>query len=249
MISIVSDVHIKFPGDEPFKLFMRFLNNPIVNRSEKVVLLGDIFDFVVGGNKDFIKEFSEVFDKLKAMLENGIEIYYIEGNHDFHIEKLMKEVFPEKGFKFSKGKVHVEHQETSVLLCHGDDIEIENPSYRRYYKIIRSRLIEFLAEEVVPFSITRKIGIWASSRSRKKNIDQYESKKDLIKTKFRNSAEELFKTNPTKLIISGHSHVKDHYQSKSGFTYANNGFFPAEKTFIVIEKDQVIFNELVGPSH
>ena len=92
--------------------------------------------------------------------------------------------------------------------------------------------MKFIAQSVLPFSLTEAIGNWASSRSRKKNIEKYESKKEDIRLKFRRSAEEEFKTNTFKMIISGHSHIKDEYISPNGFTYLNNGYFPNEKSFI-----------------
>ncbi|MFT6068803.1 MAG: UDP-2,3-diacylglucosamine hydrolase [Bacteriovoracaceae bacterium] len=248
MITVVSDVHIKTPGDKPSKLFMSFLTNPLVNRSEKVILLGDIFDFVVGGDIDFVNEFQEIFDGIRDLLKDGKEVYYIEGNHDFHIGKLLKKTFPENNFIFSKEKIQLTHEEINIVFCHGDDIEIDNPSYKRYAKIIRSWPIQILAEWIVPFSFTRMIGNWASAKSRKKNIAQYESKSELIKTKFRNSAETAFRVSPCQIIISGHSHVKDKFESELGFIYANNGYFPNEKSFISIEKDHVQFNELAEPS-
>ncbi len=249
MITTISDVHIKVPGDKAYKLFLSFLRDPIVKKSEKVVLLGDIFDFVVGGDQGFIKEFQEVFDEIKSLLREGKQVYFIEGNHDFHVGKLFKETFPDDNFIFSKERIHLTHQGTNITLCHGDDIELDNPSYKKYSRIIRSKPIQVLAEWIVPFPFTRMIGNWASAKSRKKNIAQYESKSDLIKEKFRSSSEAAYQEVPSQIIVCGHSHVKDKYESTLGFIYINNGYFPNEKTFISIEKDQVRFNELAEPSH
>lgn len=248
MISVISDVHIKLPGDEAYNLFMRFVKSPTVKKSQKVVLLGDIFDLLIGGDNKFIIDYQELFDELRLLLSEGKDVYYIEGNHDFHIEKLLEETFPENNFFFSREKIELEHNGDWILFCHGDDIEIDNPSYKRYYKFIRSETIKFLAESIIPFSITRAIGIWASARSRKKNIKQYESQKEFIKEKFRKSAEQAYNKKSYKMIVSGHSHVKDLYESKLGFVYINNGYFPQEKTFICIKEGFASFSELAEPS-
>jgi UDP-2,3-diacylglucosamine hydrolase len=249
MISAISDVHVKLPGDEPYKLFMKFIKNPIVKSSQKVVLLGDIFDLLIGGDKKFISDYQDLFNEIKSLLREGKEIYYIEGNHDFHIERLLKETFPEDNFFFSREKIQLEHDGVIISFCHGDDIEIENASYKRYYSFMRSDAMKFLAERVVPFSISKAVGVWASARSRKKNIEKYEEQKDLIKLKFRKSAEEYFKQSPSDIIVCGHSHIKDLYESKLGFTYINNGYFPKEQSFIYIKEGSALFSELAEPSH
>lgn len=235
MISLISDVHIKTPGDDPHVLFMKFLNHELVKKSDKIILLGDIFDLLVGGNQAFIKTYKDIFDKIEEYLNEGKEIYYLEGNHDFHLERFFKNLYQHNTFFFSKKMMKIRDDGIEILICHGDDIEIENPSYERYSKIIKSYPIKVLAERILPFSLTELIGSWASSRSRKKNIEKYESKTDEIRTKFRKSSEIVYKESHAKMIISGHSHVKDVYTSENGFIYLNNGYFPKEKTYLFID--------------
>lgn len=249
MISVVSDVHIKKKGDRPYRLFLDFLNHEKTSESEHVFLLGDIFDLLVGGNRSFYEEFEEVFQKLEDLMNHGKTVYYIDGNHDFHLEKFFSKNVKHRNFIYSKKAIHLEIEERKYYFCHGDDIEIENLSYKIYYSVIRSPLIKFLAEDIVPFSFTKSIGDWASSRSRKKNIKKYEERVDIIKDKFRRSAENLFKNNRGfEVLVSGHSHVKDSYKSELGFKYINNGFFPKEQTFLFIKDGSDSFISLTETS-
>lgn len=249
MISLISDIHIKKPGDEACKLFLSFLDHADVKQSDSVALLGDIFDLLVGGDQPFVKEFEEVFKRINGLLEAGKKVYYLEGNHDFHIDKLFKKVFTSENFIFSKKMMKIQDEGIDILICHGDDIELDNTAYKRYSAIIKSLPIRILAEDVVPFSFTRKVGEWASQRSRKKNIEAYQSKTEEIRDKFRRSADEAFKKTKTELLIAGHSHVKDTYESSLGFTYLNNGYVPEEKTFLKVNGKKYSFVNLVDSSH
>lgn len=247
MISAISDVHIKEKGDAPYELFIRFLNHESVRNSEKIILLGDIFDFLVGGDQEFAKGYSEIFDKIQEFLDAGKTVYYLEGNHDFHLKKFFKKLYPTGNFIFSQQKLLLEDDGKKIMICHGDDIELDNPSYKIYSFFIRSFIMKYLVEWILPFSISKMIGERVSARSRKKNLTVYESKVDNIREKFRRSAEEVFNNN-FSIILAGHSHVKDEYKSELGFTYLNNGYLPSEKTFLTITKEEYEFVSLTDSS-
>ena len=79
-IYFVSDVHIKEDNDEASVLFRKFLDE--AKNSDVIVLLGDIFDLVVGGHFDWIEKFPQSFKKISEISKTK-KTYFIEGNHDF----------------------------------------------------------------------------------------------------------------------------------------------------------------------
>lgn len=244
MLTIISDVHIKTPLDGPSKLFCKFLSHEKVLNSDSVILLGDIFDFLVGGDDSFVQIHKEVFDRIHFLLNKGVKVYYLEGNHDFHLNKFFKKHFRSDNFVFSKKNMIIEDAGKKILLCHGDDIEIENLNYKLYTCLIKSLPMKILVESIMPFGLAKTIGDWVSARSRKKNVKVYESAKEQIKDKFRRSSESAAKKINIDFIISGHSHIKDEYKSENGFIYLNNGYAPKEKTFLLVEGASYRFVEL-----
>ena len=67
-----------------------------------------------------------------------------------------------------------------------------------------------------------------------------------IQDKFRRSADDYYKkVESFEILVCGHSHVKDNWQSELGFRYVNNGYFLKEKTFAVIEDGKVKFESLI----
>jgi UDP-2,3-diacylglucosamine pyrophosphatase LpxH len=53
-ISSISDIHIKSPTDKSYALLLDFLNHKEVSDSDGVLLLGDIFDFMMGEHKEYL---------------------------------------------------------------------------------------------------------------------------------------------------------------------------------------------------
>ena len=109
-----------------------------------------------------------------------------------------------------------------------------------YKSIIRSRFFSFLADGVFTHSFIRSLGQKISNDSRKRN-HRYDSTTFLekIKEKYRISVEKFFKgalkDMDIDFIVCGHSHVEEHYKSKQGFYYLNNGFVPNSKKFLHID--------------
>lgn len=243
IIHSVSDVHIKKEGDTAALLFAQFLEHS--KSADIIILLGDIFDLIVGGDQAWINRFPQTFERL-SKLSQSKKIYYVEGNHDFHLKRLF-EKGPLSKIEHVQGDLILNDQGKRLCFSHGDDVEIDNTSYRKYKSIIQHRFIELLASEFVPVRQIARIGEYASAQSAKRSrrYEVNESHIQKIKDKFRKSADEYFKSNKNfDLLMCGHSHVKDLWQSEKGFIYANNGYFQSEKTFAIIHNGEVEFRDL-----
>lgn len=231
----ISDVHIKEPGDLASQLFLDFLKSSQTQSSEKIYLLGDIFDLVVGGQSPYLEKYNQIFNELADLVKGGKKIVMFEGNHDFHFKKLItlacaKWNLPEASWEYRTEPLKIEVNGEATLLAHGDEIEIENEGYQRYRRIIRSFPINFLANYVVPHFIVDKIGTNASKKSRERNIERYgNDNNDQVREKFHRVFKNTQNEFGVKNLICGHSHCKDYW--KSDGVYCNNGYFPKTRTF------------------
>ncbi len=241
IIYCVSDVHIKKERDPACLLFWRFLEE--CERADVVVLLGDIFDLLVGGHQDWKTHYPETFSRLNKLAEEK-PVYYLEGNHDFHLQYLFESLSP---VRHQIEDLVLKQNQYIIRFSHGDDVEIDNQAYQKYKRIIRSRFVALLANEFVPVKWIASIGARASQASAKRSL-RYEvnaHQQQLVRQKFRLSADDYYeKAGPFNVLICGHSHVKDCWRSKKGFLYANNGYFMAEKTFAIIENGEVQFKAI-----
>jgi UDP-2,3-diacylglucosamine hydrolase len=247
----ISDVHVKQSNDQAENLLIDFLNNANVSNADGIFLLGDIFDLMIGPHSQYFSRFERFFSTIKRLLEKGVRIYYVEGNHDFHLKKLYDNFFKINNhidralFKMDKEFI-VNDSGRTLHLSHGDDIEIDNPNYRIFKNVVTSYPLTLYANHLMPYFLITKVGEKSSELSRKKNNKRYSRSEDLtpVKEKFRLSAELFFKKTRVDLIICGHSHVQDHYKSSLGFEYVNNGYAQHSQTYICIENGEVSFKKI-----
>ena len=152
----------------------------------QLILMGDIFDLLVGGSsylKNLFKTEIEIIDELAKK----IEVIYIEGNHDFNLKPLFKNV---KIFKIEQQPVIFKYDNKTVALSHGDRYEM-NLSYKIYTKLIRNPIILKLLPE---FIAKNKLATMRDKKICKK-----------IKS-FDNLAKKIAKNYKADLVIEGHYH-------------------------------------------
>jgi len=245
-IAIISDVHIKFPGDEREEMFLSFLNHSELEDIKEIYLLGDIFDLMIGNHIEYFTLYNKVFEKIKQLIISGVKFHYFEGNHDFHLEDLVKKFLKlndlnENSFRNYKKELFVSIGDKKCRFSHGDDIEIGNLSYKVYKSFITCPPLNFVANYIMPFSLLNAIGERASKASRKRNIARYTDNESnsRVQNLFREAAKRAFEKESFDFIFCGHSHVQEMYESSLGFKYFNIGYFPVTRSFFVLKNDEV----------
>ncbi len=249
--SAISDVHVKKPGDQAEKLLLDFLRNPDVQSSDIIFLLGDIFDLMIGPHSQYFLQFQDYFKEIKKIILTGKRICYVEGNHDFHLKNLYRQFFEihrELDSSLFKMAPSFEFTDANkkIYLCHGDDLELNNSSYKIYKSIVTSPPLSFYANKLMPHFLIKSIGEYSSEKSRKRNNARYFHESDLIPVRdnFRESMEVFYKKNTYQIMVCGHSHVKDYYISPSGFEYVNNGYAQNSKTYISILNGDISYKPI-----
>jgi UDP-2,3-diacylglucosamine hydrolase len=250
-LSAISDIHVKRSGDPAEELLLNYLRNPDVQSSDIIFLLGDIFDLMIGPHSQYFARFQNYFSELRVLLKNNKKVYYVEGNHDFHLKNLYEKFFLvhkdlDPNLFAMASSFEIQDGVKKIHLSHGDDIELNNPTYKAYKKIVTSPPVTFYANHLMPHFLIKGLGEYSSERSRERNNLRYSQESDLshVKENFRNSAEVYRAKNPVDIIVCGHSHVKDHYVSANGFEYVNNGYAQHSKTYISIENGNISFKSL-----
>lgn len=128
----ISDIHLSseklydggyswFKKDLHQTRLINFLNENILGNSKTkdVVLLGDIFNtwicpahFKPPSYTEIFESNKEILDKFREIIKNGINLFYVNGNHDFdlkeeEIRKAIKDIIPIKIYR--SGRLHAEH--------------------------------------------------------------------------------------------------------------------------------------------
>lgn len=241
-VAAISDVHVKVPHDDADRLMCQFLTNPTVLNSDYILLLGDIFDLMCGPHPEYLEKFKHIFDLMDDLVKKGKTVYFFEGNHDVHLEKLFNRRWPKGEILISQVPQVKLIDGKTYYFSHGDEHEVNNHSYQRYKKLILSPPLRFVANQIMPYVVLNYIGERASKMSRKRGSRFFDE--EAIKNKFRDGVGQTTR-GKYNFILGGHSHVKDNFSLNENSKYINNGYALKTKTFILIDNHEVTFPELV----
>lgn len=212
----LSDIHLKSLEERNGKILLRFFDQLLSGErtATHLFFLGDIFDLWVADHSYFINKYSALIERIRALKEKGIEIYYFEGNHDFHLKKFWSEKLRVQVFS---DILELEIEGIHLRLEHGDLINREDKAYLRLRKFLRSLPIKILLHHLPGFLVAR-IGDSLSQVSRqqgKKRQDHHDKIIEMV----RKYAEEISAKSQWNYLITGHVHVRDE------FSLTNEGRF------------------------
>ena len=81
----VSDVHLGLDVNDPADRearFVSFLNSIPRDSTSALYMLGDIWDFWYEYHDVVPKGYVRVFAALMDLMDNGVKVYFFQGNHD-----------------------------------------------------------------------------------------------------------------------------------------------------------------------
>ncbi|HJE03253.1 UDP-2,3-diacylglucosamine hydrolase [Aliarcobacter thereius] len=184
----IADSHYNINNPE----FKEILNKLEQNEIEfsQIFFLGDNFDFISGESKYFIKQNKELINIINS-LSLKYEIFYLEGNHDYNLQKLFPKV---KVFKREEQALVLKYKDKTIAISHGDNFT--SWDYNLYCKIIRnSYLLYFLNFIDINNFISKRIEKALLKKNICHKMDDFES---LARKRVKNYKEDI--------IIEGHFH-------------------------------------------
>ncbi|WP_122863210.1 UDP-2,3-diacylglucosamine diphosphatase [Campylobacter showae] len=199
-------------------------------KTPQLFLMGDMFDFLAGECEFFVK-FYERYVRAIDELGEEMEIYYFEGNHDFNLSRLFKNV---KAYPIGAQPVKFATEcGQSVLIAHGD---IFLPFVAKY--ALRFLRVKFFLktmnffDKFLNFRLSKRI----LNKLKRKILDyKILNFKNLVEAKMRryNAFYEA------DIIIEGHYHQGEQYTIGKQ-KYINVPSFACEQSYFVVEYGQNI---------
>jgi UDP-2,3-diacylglucosamine hydrolase len=230
-IYFISDAHLAFKDNEVEqqkrkKLFDFLEYVRLEGDAQSLYLLGDIFDFWFEWYHVIPRYWFGVFYRLKRLIESGVEVYFITGNHDFYIDSdsyLEKEV----GIRCFNETMEFEVAGKRFFVAHGDGYAKKDRGYRLLKKIIRNRVSIFLYKTFIPADLGMQIARWTSHSSR-----------HLVKIEKHAWAEEYYRfaqekfNNGFDYVVMGHIHFPMLKENETdGKAYLNCGDWMTQFTY------------------
>ena len=221
---VVSDAHYSTLRPELLD-FIKDIHSKKLQPTQ-LILMGDIFDTLFGG-VPYTQERNAEIIKLLNEISFGIEVIYLEGNHDFNLKKIFPHV---KVFPISQQPVKCLYNHKKILLAHGD---IENDlGYRVYTSLIRNRAVLFFLAMLD----------YLSKHYILKRLDEYLSTKEDCKEfvgleKF--IYERLVNKYTCDYFIEGHYHQNRTIEYEA-FIYINLGVFACNQRYFIVKSSKYV---------
>lgn len=211
-----------------FWQFLQLLKTKQIPLPEQIFLLGDMFDLLVGGIKHTEERAKAYIDELES-LANICEIYYFEGNHDFNLKKIFKNV---KVIPYNSQPMEFNTDFGKVLILHGD--KFISFSYFIYTFLLRTKFIIFL------LNLINNLTNYKISANLYKNLEQknictsIKNYKQIIKKRL-----SKFATKSHIMVAEGHFHQDKEFEF-GNVKYINFGSFACNQSYYIVEFDQSI---------
>lgn len=203
LVYFVSDVHLGLRNGDPSGRelrFVKFLRGIPIAETKALCLLGDIWDFWYEYRDVIPKEGIRVVTALVDLMDAGVEVYFIPGNHDIWTYRFFSEI----GIRKIPQPSFLEFGGRTFCLGHGDGLGGADFSYGLMLKLFNSRIAQALFSTLHP-TLAYRFGKDWSSGNRKKHPGYVWKGENERLWKF---SEEVALSHKVDYYIYGHYHVR-----------------------------------------
>ncbi len=149
-IYFFSDVHLGAAdkaGEEIKMKKLYKLLEKIESDGRMVFILGDLFDFWFEYKHAVPKDHLKIIFRLAALVERGIPVHYISGNHDFWLGEFLSR---EAGITIHRDYFEINEQNKRIFMIHGDGLSPSDWKYRILRPVLRNRVCIWLYQRIPP---------------------------------------------------------------------------------------------------
>lgn len=238
-ILFISDLHLSPLRPDITDCFLDFMSNDAIH-AEKLYVLGDLFEFWIGDDDD--SSFNGVIkNAFKALNQQGVECYFIQGNRDF---LLNKRFCKETGVQLLNDHTVIDIDGESVLIMHGDTLCIDDIKYQEFRAKVHQPWLQWVFNRI-PLFIRQRIVKNVQDKIKEKKQHKALTIMDVTQSE----VEKVMSKEGVKRLIHGHTHrpdthtfshnnqdmirivLGDWYTQGSILEYTNNKYTLHNKTF------------------
>jgi UDP-2,3-diacylglucosamine hydrolase len=227
-VYVCSDIHLGAVPPATERAFRRFLDH-VADHASFLLINGDLFDFWFEYRHVILAEHYRVVAKLKDVVEAGVPVAFVGGNHDAWAGPFLRD---EVGIALHDGPVEMTLGGRRTLVAHGDGVGRGDLKYRALKKLIRNPLTVGAFRALHP-DWGRRIALMASSTEHKADTgDQAARGRAAFIQAW---ALEQMRTRPEiELILSGHAHLGSVTEVEPGRFYVNSGDWLTTFDYVVL---------------
>lgn len=193
----VSDVHLQQELPKTTQAFLRFLKEQAAT-TRQLYLLGDLFEYWAGDDDRHDPYHQKILKALKALTDQGVELFWIAGNRDFLVgESLANEV----GMQRLPDPCVINLCGQRIILSHGDAYCTDDHAYQAFRRQVRDPAWQqtFLQQSLVARTqVIQGLRMQSQAAQREKSMDIMDVNPAAI--------DRLFAHSDAALMIHGHTH-------------------------------------------
>ncbi len=217
----ISDAHDNSQQDGFYRFLMKIESKQI--EATQLFLMGDMFDLLVG-EVAYLKEIYKKEITLLEKIAQSIEVFYFEGNHDFSLKKIFKNI---KIIDIDAQPTIFEVSNKKILLLHGD--KYGGFKHKLFTHVIRSSfllgVLNFF-DKLCYFCISKKI---LDGLKRKDICAKIDNFKDMIELKLLR-----YPTSNIDIVAEGHYH-QDVTFDIDYIKYINFSSFACNQSYFIVQ--------------
>ena len=235
-VFFLSDCHFGLPDWESSKVREKKLTaflDSIADEATHLFLLGDVFDFWFEYRDVVPKHCLRFLGRLASLVDRGVQVYYILGNHDMWSFSYLQE---EIGLKQIRGIVDVEINGKKVRMGHGDALDPKDYGYHIikwiYAQPFNQRLFAMLHPRQA-FGLARAVSF--KSRRAHEEVDKVFRGEEEPIIKY---CREVLRQEPFDYFVFGHRHLPCDYALTEKSRYINTGDWIHHASYLVMENGE-----------
>ncbi len=217
----ISDTHDNSKRDGFYRFLLDIKSGKL--KPTQLFLMGDMFDLLVG-EVAYLRDKNRKEIDLLEEIAKDIEVFYFEGNHDFALKRLFKNL---KIIDIESQPTLFLANNSRILLSHGD--KYGGVLHKIFTKIIRNRvLLKILnaADKLCGSCISKKIVTNLEKKNICSKIQNFES---IIKTKL-----DKYIDSNVDIVAEGHYHQNRDFKHKK-YKYINFSSFACNQSYFVVQ--------------
>lgn len=230
---IFSDIHLKSVDSDKNrqKEFAGFLRNIPLHDYDRLICLGDLFDFWFEYRYVIFSEFFDVLHRFAIIRDAGIQLHLVCGNHDFWAGRFLQK---ELGFQIHPAGCLLPFGDKQALLQHGDGLNPADRSYRLYKRFARNPWVVGGFRLIHPdWAMMIARGVSHSSRT----LLGVENPEEGAEAKaLRAYAQGVLARGEADIVMCGHAHapvLEKHPALRGEGIYINTGDWVSHRTHVV----------------
>lgn len=236
-VCLLSDCHFGLPDRKESEARERRLCaflDAVSSGVTHLFLLGDVFDFWFEYKDVVPKHCLRFLGRLSALVDRGVKVYYILGNHDMWSFSYLKE---EIGLIQIQGIVDVEINGKKIRMGHGDALDPKDYGYHLIKWIYAQPFNQWLFSMLHPrqaFGLARAVSF--KSRRAHEEADKVFLGEDEPIVRY---CREVLQQESFDCFVFGHRHLPCDYELSPQSRYYNVGDWIYHDTYLWMENGQV----------